>query len=91
MEGRTEVIKISYPGRSLQFDGHVVTLANLGRTVVIPVQRITSMSVPSYLNARMEMTIATADGQVHKFPAAWQRKKVKAFRDAVLAAQQTAE
>ena len=45
--------------------------------------------MPGYLNLRMEVSIFTVDGLVHKFPAAWQRKKVKAFRDAVVAAQQT--
>ena len=90
MEGSTEVIRISYGFTSLQFDGSVVTLAKPGGTTVIPVQNITSISVPSYMNARMEMSIVTSDGQVHKFPAAWQRKKVKALRDAVLAAKRDA-
>jgi hypothetical protein len=91
MGGKPEVVRISYGVKSLQFDGSVVTLAEPRGTTVIPVQRIASISIPSYLNARMEMTIVTVDGQVHKFPAAWQRKKVSAFRDAVLAAQQSGQ
>jgi hypothetical protein len=91
MDAKPEAIRISYGFQSLEFDGSVVTLKAPRGTTVIPVQRISSVSVPSYLNARMEMTITTTDGQVHKFPAAWQRKKVMAFRDAVLAAQQRGE
>ena len=48
MDGQTETIKISYPGKSLEFDGSVVTLASPKRTVAIPVQRISSVSVPGY-------------------------------------------
>ena len=88
MGGNGEVIKISYGITSLEFDGNVVTLKQPRGTTSIPVQRISSLSVPGALHLRQEMRIVTTDGHVYKFPAAYQRKKVKALRDAVLAAQQ---
>jgi hypothetical protein len=88
MGGNGEVIKISYGITSLEFDGSVVTLKQPRGTTVIPVQRISSISVPGHLRLRQEMRIVTTDGHVYKFPAAYHRKKVKALRDAVLAAQQ---
>ena len=83
-----EPIKISYGVKSLTFDGKTVTLATLRDTTTIPVQRIASIDMPSYLNMKMVMKIVTVDGHVHEYPAAYKRGKLRAFREAVLAAQQ---
>lgn len=44
-----EPIKISYGVKSLSFDGKAVTLATLRDTTTIPVQRMASIDMPSYL------------------------------------------
>jgi len=82
----SEII-IRYPGQSLGFDGATVTVHTLKDDVSIPARQIASIDLPSYLNTKMTVKIRTTDGRVFEFPAAWQRKKLRALRDAVLAAQ----